>query len=216
MNIYNVIILDESGSMSCIRKETIQSMNEVLNGIRMNQKEFSNQQHYVTFVTFEGQGADGVKMRRDRVPIDKIANITERDYRPGGCTPLYDAIGVTLNDLESKINSGDKVMATIITDGYENASTEYSGRIIKNLMSRLREKGWTFAYIGANQDSVEVARDLHIDNALDFDETPEGIEKMSHLYCTASRKVSLMYDLMGEDECVPCTGIFNEPEDQKD
>ena len=117
MNIYNVIILDESGSMSSIYRETLQSMNEVLGGIRKNQEEFPDQQHFVTFVTFEGTGVDGIKVRRDRVPIGNIQNLTEKDYRPGGCTPLYDAMGKTLNDLEGLINEGDKVMATIITDG---------------------------------------------------------------------------------------------------
>ena len=93
MNIYNVIILDESGSMSSIYKETLQSINEVLSGIRKNQEEHPEQRHNATLVTFEGNGISGVKTRRDRVPIEKIDNLTEKDYRPGGCTPLYDAMG---------------------------------------------------------------------------------------------------------------------------
>ena len=124
MNIYNVIILDESGSMSSIYRETLQSMNEVLGGIRKNQAEFPEQRHFVTFVTFEGRGPEGIKVRRDRLPIGNIQDLSEKDYRPGGCTPLYDAMGKTLNELEGLINAEDKVMATIITDGYENASTE--------------------------------------------------------------------------------------------
>ena len=119
MNIYNVIILDESGSMSSIYKETLQSINEVLGGIRKNQEEHPEQRHNATLVTFEGNGISGIKTRRDRVPIEKIDNLTEKDYRPGGCTPLYDAMGQTLNRLEGLVAEGDKVMATIITDGYE-------------------------------------------------------------------------------------------------
>ena len=68
MNIYSVIILDESGSMSSIYQETIQSMNEVLSGIRRDQEEHPDQHHYVTIVTFEGNGIGGIKTRRDRVP----------------------------------------------------------------------------------------------------------------------------------------------------
>ena len=188
MNIYNVIILDESGSMSSIYRETLQSMNEVLGGIRKNQAEFPEQRHFVTFVTFEGRGPEGIKVRRDRVPIGNIQDLTEKDYRPGGCTPLYDAMGKTLNELEGLVNADDRVMATIITDGYENASTEYSGRTVKTLVERLRKKGWVFAYIGANQDAVEVARDLHIDNALNFDATPEGTVMMSLRFRKAGRK----------------------------
>ncbi|MBP5521266.1 MAG: VWA domain-containing protein [Bacteroidales bacterium] len=190
MNIYNVIILDESGSMSSIYRPTIQSMNEVISGIRKNQKEFPDQRHYVTIVTFEGNGPEGVKTRRDRVPIQTVEDFSEIDYCPGGCTPLYDAMGLTLNHLESVILPEDKVMATVITDGYENSSREYSGKTIKALVSRLREKGWVLAYIGANQDAVEVARELNIKNALNFEATPEGMSKTAVHFKLASRKMA--------------------------
>ena len=190
MNIYNVIILDESGSMSSIYRETLQSMNEVLGGIRKNQEEFPEQQHFVTFVTFEGRGIEGIKVRRDRVPIGTIKDLTEKDYRPGGCTPLYDAMGQTFNDLEGLVNADDKVMATIITDGYENSSTEYSGRTVKTLVERLRKKGWVFAYIGANQDAVEVAKDLNIANALNYDASPTGMMELRFSVNRAHRKMS--------------------------
>ena len=194
MNIYNVIILDESGSMSSIYKETIQSMNEVINGIRKNQEDHPEQRHYVTIVTFEGDGLRRVKTRRDRVPINTIRDFTTRDYRPGGCTPLYDAMGKTLNRLESLIHEDDRVFATVITDGYENSSREYSGRTIKELVSRLREKGWILAYIGANQDAVEVARDLHIDNALDYCASPLGVKRMSIKFKKAGATTAALFD----------------------
>lgn len=192
MNIYNVIILDESGSMTAIYDQALSGINEVLSGIRKNQEEFPDQQHYVSIVTFEGNGIAGIKTRRDRLPIGKVGDFTQKDYRPGGCTPLYDAMGKTLNELEGQISADDRVMATIITDGYENASEEYSGKAVKALISRLREKGWTFAYIGANQDAVEVARDLNIDNALNFDATAEGVCKMSVRFRKAGRKFAAM------------------------
>ena len=190
MNIYNVIILDESGSMSSIYRPTIQSMNEVISGIRKNQKEFPDQRHYVTIVTFEGNGPDGIKTRRDRVPIQTVEDFTDMDYCPGGCTPLYDALGITLNHLESVILPEDKVMATVITDGYENSSREYSGNTIKALVSRLRAKGWVLAYIGANQDAVEVARELNIKNALNFEATPDGMSETAVRFKSAARKMA--------------------------
>lgn len=192
MNIYNVIILDESGSMSAIYNQALAGINEVLSGIRKTQEDYPDQQHYVTIVTFEGSGMDGIKTRRDRVAIEKIENFTRKDYRPGGCTPLYDAMGKTLNELEGQIHEDDRVMATIITDGEENSSEEYSGKTVKEMVSRLREKGWTFAYIGANQDAVEVAKDLHIDNALNFDATPEGTVRMSMKFRKAGRKFACL------------------------
>ena len=188
MNIYNVIILDESGSMTAIYDQALTGINEVLSGIRKNAADFPDQHHYVTIVTFEGNGISGIKTRRDRVAIEKIENFTKKDYCPGGCTPLYDAMGKTLNELESQIHDDDRVMATVITDGMENASEEYSGKTVKQMVSRLREKGWTFAYIGANQDAVEVARDLQIDNALNFDATPDGMCMMSIKFKKAGRK----------------------------
>ena len=211
MNIYNVIILDESGSMSSIYKETLTSMNEVLNGIRKDQEEHPEQKNFVTIVTFEGHGIKGIKTRRDRVPIESIKDFSEADYRPGGCTPLYDAMGKTLNELEGLVHKDDRVLATVITDGMENSSEEYSGKTIKALVDRLRGKGWTLAYIGANQDSVEVARDLHIDNALDFDADGEGIKKMSLRFCSARSFAGKMWKQQAEEDlCCPLSNIFDE------
>ncbi len=214
MNIYNVIILDESGSMSAIYKETLSSMNEVLNGIRRDQEDHPDQKNFVTIVTFEGDGVKGVKTRRDRVPIASIKDFTEKDYRPGACTPLYDAMGKTLNELETLVPDGDRVLATVITDGYENSSEEYSGRTIKALVDRLRAKGWTLAYIGANQDAVEVARELHISNALNFDATGEGVELMSIKWSRARSKACAKMkeqDLAGV--CGSLTDIFDEDDE---
>ena len=119
-----------------------------------------------------------------------MEDFTDMDYCPGGCTPLYDAMGITLNHLESVILPEDKVMATVITDGYENSSREYSGNTIKALVSRLRAKGWVLAYIGANQDAVEVARELNIKNALNFEATPDGMSETAVRFKSAARKMA--------------------------
>jgi len=177
-NIYNLLIIDESGSMSSIYEEALTGINETLNGIRRTQEQYPGQKQHVSIVTFEGVGMSGVKTRRDRVPVAKVKDLSVKDYRPGGCTPLYDAMGKAVTDLGAHVHEGDGVFVTIITDGYENASEEYSGTAVKNLVGMQRKKGWTFAYIGANQDSVEVARSLDIHNALDFDATPEGTVSM--------------------------------------
>ena len=217
MNIYNVIILDESGSMSSIYNETLTSMNEVLGGIRKTQEEYPDQKNFVTIVTFEGYGIRGIKKRRDRVPVETVADFTEADYQPGGCTPLYDAMGKTLNELESVVHADDRVLATVITDGYENSSSEYSGKTIKALVDRLRGKGWTLAYIGANQDAVEVARDLHIDNALNFSADGDGMVAMSIKFRRAKDKASRLWDerqKAGISDCL-LDGLFDDDsEDQ--
>lgn len=215
MNIYNVIILDESGSMSSIYKETIQSMNEVLNGIRKDQEEHPEQHHYVTIITFEGHGIEGIKMRRDRVPISSIEDFTTKDYRPGGCTPLYDAMGKTLNEMEGLIHEDDRVFATVITDGMENSSREYSGRTVKTMVDRLRKNGWMLAYIGANQDAIEVARDLHISNALNYDATPEGTAYLACSIVKAHRKSSKMFALEMDASTLGCYDKLFDDEEEK-
>lgn len=188
INVYNLLIIDESGSMHSIYDQALSGINETLNGIRNAQNDYPDQKQYVSIVTFEGDGMGGVKTRRDRVPAAKVEDMTKSDYRPGGCTPLYDAMGQAISHLDNSVNEGDAVLVTIITDGMENASCEYSGKAVKELVSRQREKGWTFAYIGANQDAVEVASDLNISNALNFDASPEGTVMMSVKYEKARRK----------------------------
>lgn len=185
MKIYNLIILDESGSMRSIYNQALSGINETINGIRQSQEKYPEQRHFVSIVTFEGSGMDGVKTRRDCEPVGTVADLTKNDYRPGGCTPLYDAMGKAISELDRKVEAGDGVLVTIITDGMENSSLEYSGRAVKDLVAMQRKKGWTFAYIGANQNAVEVARDLNIQNAMNYDATPEGMLCMSMKFSRA-------------------------------
>jgi len=216
MNIYNLIILDESGSMSAIYDETLQAVNEAFSGIRRNQDEFPEQRHYVSIVTFEGTGMSGVRTRRDRVPVGEIRDFTEKDYRPGGCTPLLDAMGRSLHDLECKTGENDRVFATVITDGYENSSQEYTGKMIKALVGRLQTKGWTFAYIGANQDAVEAASELNIDNALNFDASPKGMDEMSSRYTRASRRFACLCSEAAAPESARFSELFEEEDGRQD
>ena len=198
INVYNLILLDESGSMSSIWRQALDGINETLNGIRKTQDEYPSQHQYVSIVTFEGNGVRGVKTLRDRIPVENIQNLKDDDYRPGGCTPLYDAMGLSLNYLQHCVRDEDVVLVTIITDGYENASNEYSVHTIKTLVDKLRERGWTFAYIGANQDAVEVAKGLNIDNAMNFDATPQGTVMMCLDYESARRDFSRQVDQMAK------------------
>ena len=211
MNIYNVIILDESGSMSSIYRPTLAGINEVLNGIRQDQKENPEQQNLVTIVTFEGDGPQGVKLRRDRVPINKVRDFNNFDYNPGGCTPLYDAVGMTLHRIEPVVGEEDRVLVTVITDGYENSSREYSGANIKAMIERLRKKGWTFAYIGATEDAIEIAKDMYINNAIHFDATDEGMKKACTQMSYARKKSGHLWKLFGgKGEMASLDGIFDE------
>ena len=95
-NIYHLIILDESGSMAIIERQAVSGLNETLGGIRSASRKMPDQNHFVSIVSFEGDGVRGVKTIRDRVPIDKVENITMEEYHPGSSTPLYDACELPL------------------------------------------------------------------------------------------------------------------------
>ena len=176
--IYNLIILDESGSMMSIYNQALSGANETIQTIRSAQASSDDQQQFLTFVTFDSGNRTPVRTIIDTLPIDQVKDLTEDDYRPNGCTPLYDAMGKSLTALEHKVKDGDQVLVTIITDGMENSSMEFSGAMICEIVKKLRAKGWTFVYIGANQDAVEVARQLNIENAMNFDTTHEDTQRM--------------------------------------
>ena len=173
--VFNLIILDESGSMSSIEKQAVSGLNETFQTIRNAQKEHKEQQHFISFVTFNSARIKSV-MNRQKVESDKMLKWT--DYDPNDCTPLFDAMGRSLNELKNHVSDEDVVLVTIITDGYENASREYSGRDIKNLVAELKAKGWVFAYIGTNQDVDAVADDMGIRSRMHYEYSDLGASEM--------------------------------------
>lgn len=172
---HNLIIVDESGSMSSIYKQALDGMNETLQTIRQAAVDYPTQHQLVTLVTFD---TGHYKKHFNVTPVAETRDLTRRDYNPCGGTPLFDAMGRAINELRGKIEDGDAVLVTIITDGYENASSEYSGADIKALVEELGKKGWLFTYIGANQDSIEFSASISIRNAMNFDATAEGTQAM--------------------------------------
>ncbi len=173
--VFNLIILDESGSMSSIKKEAIDGVNETVQTIIAAQKKHEDQEHYVTLVAFN---SDEIKTIYDKANADRIEELSDRQYQPSCATPLYDAMGNALTKLKKSVAEDDAVLVTIITDGYENASREYNGASIKALVESLKAKGWIFTYIGANQDVEKVASTISITNTLSFSANPEGTSQM--------------------------------------
>ncbi len=199
--IFNLIIIDESGSMQSIKKEAIDSVNETIQTIRSAQKKHEEQEHFVSLVTFN----DDVKTVHDCVPVSEVTELTSETYQPACCTALYDAMGFSVNALRKKVADVDKVLVTVVTDGYENASKEYSGKAIKALVDELKAKGWVFAYIGANQDVEAVAASISITNTMNFEATCVGTTAMSEkLGRSRSRwfdKIAHGLSLPEEDNC---------------
>lgn len=175
--IYNLIILDKSGSMESIRQAAFTGCNEVLNGISINaKKHIDTQEHFVSLLLFD---TESMLYILDMVPANNLRLMKEEEFCPCACTPLLDAMGSSLLRLEQEIDKHERAIAmvTVITDGYENASTEFNYTQIQNLIEQLRNKGWNFAFMGANQDVKKVSVDLNInlENAISFDFSSQGM-----------------------------------------
>lgn len=173
--VYNLLILDESGSMEMIKDVAVSGLNETLQTIVSAQKEHPEQKHYVTLVTFNSVRINKVM---DRLPVDPVTELKWNDYTPNNCTPLFDAMGQSLTELREHVTDQDVVLATIITDGMENASKEYNGAMIKRLVAQLKEQGWVFAYIGTNQDVDAVADGLGIHSKMYYEYSLKGTSDM--------------------------------------
>ena len=173
--IYNLIILDASGSMYSIWNEAIAGVVETIQTIRTAQDENADNEQLFSLVVFNGKRIATVY---DRMPITKVSDFNEQDYRPTDNTPLYDAMGNSITNLQQYIDENDNVLVTIITDGYENASVEWNHQRVFLLVEDLKKKNWLFTYIGANQDALAVARDMGIDHSMNFMSNVEGTKAM--------------------------------------
>ncbi len=177
MKIYHLIILDASGSMSSIYDAAFSGCNETIQSIRSIQKRDDNV-HYLSLVTFNStQSAHYVY---DNVLVEQALDLESKDYVPDACTPLYDAIGLSILHLQDHLPKEDaySVLVTIITDGEENSSMLFTQEKIKSLVEELKSRHWTFAYIGANQDEVMEAKKMGIHNTLHFDADEAGTKQM--------------------------------------
>jgi hypothetical protein len=166
--VYNLIILDESGSMASIKHETISGFNEVVQTIKGIEKKFPEQQHFISLVTFNGLA---IKTILDRAPAATLGQIDKKSYNPDAATPLYDAIALSVLKLKMNLAGieNTNVLVTILTDGEENASIEFNQAQVKSIITEQRNHGWTFTYIGANHDVEQVAHAISITNTLVFE-----------------------------------------------
>ena len=99
--VYNLIILDESGSMSCVTKQTINGCNETINTIKSTQQKYAaNQEHYISIYAFQSNGNVPSRYLVKNIPASAAEHISDSDYSPWGATPLYDAVGSCLSELK--------------------------------------------------------------------------------------------------------------------
>lgn len=195
--VYNLIILDKSGSMESIRQEAINGYNETVGSIKAAQlKHADTQEHFISLAAFCSCGVD---MIYDCVPINEAEKLTKEKYNPCCCTPLYDAIGTTVKALGKKTDEMEDaaVLVTIITDGEENASREWDSKAVKALIEERKEEGWVFSYIGADHDVERAATNISITNTVSWCKNiADTIAVINNENCARSR----FYDKI-EESC---------------
>lgn len=175
--VINLIILDASGSMGSIYEQALTGVNETLATIRLAQKEHPELIQSISLASFSS-GEKYLNRIFSNMPVEGVRDITREDYPLLGCTALYDAMGEMIMEVRKMATADDCVLVTVITDGYENASRRWNGTGIKALVEQLKEDGWTFTYIGANQDVEKVAESIGVTNSLCFEATEEGTKMM--------------------------------------
>jgi len=155
-----VFILDRSGSMSGLEADTIGGFNSL---IKKQQKE--DGEAYVSTVLFD----DRTEVIHDRVKINDVKPITDKEYYVRGCTALLDAVGEAIHHIGNvhkyarEEDRPAKTFFVITTDGMENSSRKYNYKEVKHMIERQKEKyNWEFLFLGANIDAAEVAETMGI------------------------------------------------------
>jgi hypothetical protein len=170
--IYHLIV-DKSGSMMDCVDNTINGFNEQVNRIKDKALEFTEEDITMGLTTFN----ENVKHLYFQQNPKEMVLLTHENYRPSGGTALLDAVGESITEIERQVNTSlipTTVIVVILTDGYENASKKYNLVNIRNMISKLEETGkWTFSFIGATLDAVDVASSMAIksQNSFSFEKT---------------------------------------------
>ena len=169
-----VFILDRSGSMAGLEADTIGGFNAMI-----EKQKREEGQALVSTVLFDNEN----EVIHDRVDIQRIAPMTDRDYYVRGCTALLDAVGGAIHHIGNvhkyarEEDRPEKTLFVITTDGMENASRRYSYEKVKEMITRQKEQyGWDFLFLGANIDAAKEAARFGIgaDRAADYHADSQG------------------------------------------
>lgn len=170
------ILLDRSGSMTSIAGDMVGAINQLF----AEQRE-SEGSVLVNLAQFDSGEPFGLLL--DGVPLREVLDIDPRAYQPRGMTPLFDAIGRMIGHVDAQVagkaDETDQVVA-IVTDGYENASREFTRESVFELVETRRKDGWAFVFLGADQDSFAAGESMAFSRANrgDWDKTRDGTKKM--------------------------------------
>jgi len=180
-----VFILDRSGSMQDLVKDTIGGFNSF---IEKQQKESG--EAILTTVLFDDQ----YELLHDRINLKDVKKLTDKEYYTRGTTALLDAIGKTINSIGLKLNNTEekdrpsKVIFVITTDGQENSSKEFKKDKIKEMVETQTNKyNWQFLFLGANIDAVSVGNSYGINMVSNYTANSIGTQS---LYAGVSKSVA--------------------------
>ena len=180
-----VFILDRSGSMAGLEGDTIGGFNAMLQKQRGEPGEA-----VISTVLFDNE----TEVIHDRIPLDRVPRLTEKEYYVRGCTALLDALGGAIHHIGNvhkyarEEDRPEKTLFVITTDGMENASRRYTYDKVKAMIERQRETyGWEFLFLGANIDAArEAARfGIRADCAADYHADSIGTEAVYESVCEA-------------------------------
>ena len=184
-----VFILDRSGSMSGLEADTIGGFNSLIQKQKKEEGEA-----YISTVLFD----DECEVLHDRVSLEQIQPMTDKEYFVRGCTALLDAMGGAIRHIGNvhkyarEEDRPEKTLFIITTDGQENSSSQYTYEKVKRMVEHQKEKyGWEFLFLGANIDAVQEAGRFGIkaDRAVNYHCDSEGTEVN---YKALSRAVSTL------------------------
>lgn len=184
-----VFVLDESGSMSSLKSDTIGGFNSLI-----EKQKTEDGEAIVSTVLFSTES----RVLLDRVPLGEVEELTDKDYCPCGGTALLDAVGGAVKHIGNihkyarPEDVPEHTLFVITTDGMENSSRRYSADKVKKLISRQQEKyGWEFVFLGANIDAAETAASIGIsrDSAVDCVADEAGCAVQYDAMCKAVSNV---------------------------
>lgn len=146
--LYVHLVLDRSGSMEDCRDETISAFNEYLSTLTHAEDTDAR----ITLTQFSARNIDLIA---DQIPVADMPRLTRATYEPGGNTPLFDAVGVSVAHTDkAHLRPGEKVSLVILTDGMENTSREHNIASVRKLLdNRQKDKGWQVVFLGADAQS---------------------------------------------------------------
>lgn len=184
------LIVDRSGSMMPLRKDVVGGVNSFI-----DQQKKQPDPAQMALVRFDSpENTPVIERFRPMQPLTTLQPLTEEEYEPRGWTPLLDAVGRTIVDLDEdwKRDQPDRAIVVIVTDGMENASKEYTKPKIKSLIEAREASGkWTFIFLGANVDAFAEASALGIRSANTASYTASAAG-MGATYSTVSETVGRM------------------------